>query len=137
MERGWKTLYSVTATYFPRHSASWAWPVQDSGRNQPGGKILAGQPSQFRLRQNRQIPPLQPGRHFRPRPWKMYPAMHSDEDTKVTGFNSSGSYFNSNYRSFKANRFAGSPRKHIAEPTIAPGPGTYQSFSDFASYSYK
>jgi hypothetical protein len=55
----------------------------------------------------------------------------------VTGFSNSGTYFSSTFRSFKANRFAGSPRKHIAEPTIAPGPGAYQRFSDFASHSYK
>lgn len=67
----------------------------------------------------------------------MYILCDVDEDTKVTGFSNSGTYFSSTYKSFKANRFAGSPRKHIAEPSIAPGPGTYQRFSDFASFGIK
>ena len=60
-----------------------------------------------------------------------------DQDTKVTGFNNSGTYFFSNFRTSKANSFAHSPRKHIAEPSETPGPGTYVRFSDFAKWLYE
>jgi hypothetical protein len=54
-----------------------------------------------------------------------------DEDVKVTGLNNSGTYFYSTFRTNKAASFAHSPRKHIADPSITPGPGSYQRFSDF------
>ena len=62
----------------------------------------------------------------------MYPFNDLDEDTKVTGFNKTGSYYFSNFRNSKVNSFAHSPRKHIADPSNTPGPGTYNRFSDFA-----
>ena len=49
----------------------------------------------------------------------------------MTGFNNSGTYFCSTFRTSKANAFGHSSRKHIAEPTVAPGPGAYNRFSDF------
>ena len=54
-----------------------------------------------------------------------------DEDTKVTGFNNSGTYYPSTFRTSKANSFGHDKRKHIADPTISPGPGAYNRFSDF------
>jgi hypothetical protein len=62
----------------------------------------------------------------------MYFCFNEDEDTKVTGFNKTGSYYFSNFRNSKVNSFAHSPRKHIADPSITPGPGAYDRFSDFA-----
>lgn len=61
----------------------------------------------------------------------MFEYNNLDEDTKVTGFNNSGTYFYSTFKTSKANAFAHSSRKHIAEPTISPGPGAYARFSDF------
>lgn len=62
----------------------------------------------------------------------MYKSCDKDEDTKVTGFNKTGSYYFSNFRNSKVNSFAHSPRKHIADPSFTPGPGAYDRFSDFA-----
>jgi hypothetical protein len=62
----------------------------------------------------------------------VYLSDHSDEDVKVTGFNNSGTYFFSTFKTSKAATFAHSVRKHIADPSITPGPGSYNRFSDFA-----
>lgn len=61
----------------------------------------------------------------------MYSPSHADEDAKVTGFNNSGTYFFSTFRTSKAATFAHSVRRHIADPSITPGPGSYNRFSDF------
>lgn len=58
---------------------------------------------------------------------------NSDQDEKVTGFNNSGSYFYSNFRTSKVNSFGHSARKHISDPSFTPGPGAYNRFSDFPS----
>jgi len=54
-----------------------------------------------------------------------------DQDAKITSLNTTGIYLNSTYRTKKANAFSQSKRKHIAEPSITPGPGSYNRFSDF------
>ena len=65
----------------------------------------------------------------------MYFLFELDEDVRVTGFNNSGTYFCSTFKTSKANAFAHSSRKHIADPTISPGPGAYKRFSDFPVWS--
>jgi len=61
----------------------------------------------------------------------MYARVYEDQDTKITGFNNTGVYFNSTFKTTKANAFSHSVRKSIADPSITPGPGSYHRFSDF------
>jgi len=63
----------------------------------------------------------------------MYIMNYKDEDTKITGFNQSGKYFYSTYRTSQTRRFGKSEKKHFADPSITPGPGSYRRFSDFPS----
>ena len=61
----------------------------------------------------------------------MYIEGYVDQDAKLTGFNTTGAYFNSTFKSNKANAFSHSSRKDLANPARTPGPGSYGCFSDF------
>ncbi len=113
------------------HPAPRPRPLLHHFRHQRPGQVRRQQVPRLRLRQDRQLAPLRPDAHHLARPRQVYSPPHADEDAKVTSLNNSGTYFYSTFRTSKANAFAHSARKHIADPTISPGPGAYMRFSEF------